>query len=310
VKKRIIIKPPPSIHNYNCEYDDECDSDSESDEESESDSEECDDDDDDDDSDCNNYHRNRRKMAKPNVEAAMVSVAERTSPVCICKKEMQKRAVKFTYNCNKVRCDKCNKKIHDLEAFVYHCPDGKSSYRHRKGYDLCLECGDKQLQFDELRGLLDSVKDYKLERNEQYPVRVTLQYYKATDNGAVNKEIMDDIVKQLEASQKQADFMGSLVTEYDPKRPTQWIKAPKVQKEVKVDSVDENSDEQRRIRSALKKHCGSDWNTFMENFENQQVVDSDLAEIEEEDLKELIPKMGPRKRFWKWMRETQKQKKE
>jgi len=248
----------------------------------------------------------RREAPKPNVEAAMVSVSDRTTPICKCKKELQKRPVKYTDNGLGVRCDGCSKMITDPETFVYHC----IGRRFCNGYNLCLECGDKQLQFDELRGLLDSVKDYKLERNERYPVRVTLQYYKATDNGAVNKEIMDDIVKQLEASQKQADFMGSLVTEYDPKRPTEWIKAPKIQKEVKVDSVDKNGDEQERIRSALKKLCGSDWNTFMENFENQQVVDSDLAEIEEEDLKELIPKMGPRKRFWKWMRETQKQKKE
>merc|ERR1712038_47821 len=108
-------------------------------------------------------------------------------------------------------------------------------------------------QFDELRGLLDSVKDYKLERDERYPVRVTLQYYKATDNGAVNKEIMDDIVKKLEASQKQADFMGSLVTEYDPNRPTEWVDKP--QDEVKEDDSKvekQHEDLYKLIRSALE----------------------------------------------------------
>merc|ERR1712083_170337 len=161
-------------------------------------------------------------------------------------------------------------------------------------------------KFDELRGLLDSVKDYKLERDERYPVRVTLQYYKATDNGAVDKEIMDDIVKQLEASQKQADFMGSLVTEYDPNRPTEWIqKKGNDQDEVKVDLADNDDGEYNQIHSALKEHCGSDWKTFFENFKNEEVKDSDLAEIDGDDLKELIPKMGPRKRFLKWMRENQ-----
>merc|ERR1719242_466798 len=208
---------------------------------------------------------------QPNVEAAMVSVSERTTPTCKCKKELQKRPVKYAYNGLGVNCDGCSKSMNDPETFVYHCTDGKSSYQHRNGYDLCLECGDKQLKFDELRGLLDSVKDYKLERDERYPVRVTLQYYKATDNGAVNKEIMDDIVKQLEASQKQADFMGSLVTEYDPNRPTEWVK--KEQEEVKEDPSVEpgNEDPYKLIRSALAKHCGSDWKTFMEKFENEEV---------------------------------------
>merc|ERR1712048_705740 len=124
---------------------------------------------------------------------------------------------------------------------VYHCPNKEKSWIHPEGFDLCIECGDKQLRFDELRGILKTVKDYKLERNEDYPVRVTLQYYKATDNGAVNKEIMDDIVKQLEASQKQADFMGSLVTEYDPNRPTEWVDKP--QDEVKEDDSKVDGDD-------------------------------------------------------------------
>merc|ERR1719189_1162401 len=139
------------------------------------------------------------------------------------------------YTSTSVRCDQCDKSIKDKEEMIYHCPKAKV-YPHPKGYDLCLECGDKQLQFDELRGLLETVKDYKLKRNEQYPVRVTLQYYKATNNGVVDKEIMDDIVKQLEQSQKQADFMGSLVTEYDPQRPTEWVE----KKEEKIDGAQIN----------------------------------------------------------------------
>merc|ERR1719376_839914 len=193
---------------------------------------------------------------EPNVEAAMVSVSERTKPVCICGQELvqcERQTASSIYGGQSVYCDGCGKTIEGKKTLIYHCLKGKTSYHHRNGYDLCLECGDKQLQFDELRGLMDTVNDYKLQRDEQYPVRVTLQYYKATDNGAVNKEIMDDIVKQLEASQKQADFMGSLVTEYDPKRPTEWIDKP--QDELKVD----DGDEYGQIRAALEKHCGTDW---------------------------------------------------
>merc|ERR550525_1194826 len=66
LKKRIIIKPPPSTYNYESESSDECDSDSDSEYETSegSDSEECDESES---SDGDNYHRNRRRMAKPNV---------------------------------------------------------------------------------------------------------------------------------------------------------------------------------------------------------------------------------------------------
>merc|ERR1719216_857810 len=192
----------------------------------------------------------------------MVSVATRTKPVCKCKKEMDKICLSAAYEGTAVECDGCGKTI--IDEMIYHCPDGKNSYHHRQGHDLCLKCGDKQLKFDELRGLLETVKDYKLERNEEYPVRVTLQYYKATNNGVVNKEIMDDIVKQLEQSQKQADFMGSLVTEYDPKRPTEWIQKGKDDEKIDQQlNLQKDDDQYAQIRNALEKYCGNDWKQFM-----------------------------------------------
>jgi len=234
---------------------------------------------------------------KVNVEAAMVSVAERTKPVCACSKELEKYQIQFAYpdGCGSVSCDECGKTLTDKTDIVYHCPAGKN-YTHKNGYDLCLECGETQLQFDELRGLLDEDTDYKLERDERYPIRCTLQYYKATDNGAVNQEIMDDIVKQLESSQKQADFMGSLVTEYNSNRPTEWVNDQK--------DANDPQDAYKVIRNALKEHCGNDWEQYLANFKQQEVTDGDLNDLQEyteDDLKELIPKMGPRKRFKKWV---------
>jgi len=245
---------------------------------------------------------------RPNVEAAMVSVSERTKPVCRCGKELEKYQVRFAYGGDvKVSCDRCGKEMDGDESIVFHCPDGKTPWQHRNGYDLCVECGDEQLAFDELRGLMDEDSDYALERNQEYPVRVTLQYYKATDNGAVDKEIMDDVVKQLEASQKQSDFMGSLVTEYDPQRPTEWTANPK-QDEAKGDGDgdgdgDGGDGDYGAIRAALEEHGGKDWKTFFQNFQDEEVTDADLEGISADDLKELIPRMGPRNRFKKWMEE-------
>merc|ERR1719244_701708 len=256
--------------------DDSDDSDSEDDSEDDSG-----DDDDDDEEKCVQTNKSR----KPNVEAAMVSVVERTKPVCVCGQNLSKYQVQSacSYTSSSVRCNGCNKLIVGKEESVYHCVAGKI-WRHRDGYNLCIECGDKQLRFDELRGLLDEDEDYVLERNEDYPVRVTLQYYKATDNGAVNKEIMDDLVKQLEASQKQADFMGSLVTEYDTNRPTEWYGKPQDDIKVDFDPVPlpmpvVDGDGSGQIRAALEKHCGKDWKVYLQNFENEEVMDADLDGI-------------------------------
>ncbi len=43
----------------------------------------------------------------------------------------------------------------------------------------------------------------------------------------------------------------------------------------------------------------------MGNFVDQQVNNGDLDALDKDDLKELIPKMGPRKRFKKWLEENQ-----
>ena len=282
----------------------------EEEEESESESSSCDgggmfggDDSDDDDSDDSNCdHRTRSAVTqsvvkpKPNVEAAMVSVAERTQPVYR-GKELQKVQVQSVTNSGTVRCVaiECRKEI-TSEEWVYHC-----AFDNGRIYNLCIECGDKQLLFDELRGLLDEDKHYKLERNEDYPVRVTLQYYKATDNGAVNKEIMDDIVRQIEASQKQADFMGSLVNEYDPNRPTEWYGKPKGD-DSKEEVIVNGDDPFSETAAALQEFCSNQWMDILQKFQDEDVKDSDLKFLEDNDLQELIPKIGPRNRFKCWSR--------
>lgn len=251
----------------------------------------------DDDDDCDDDEDYESKEVA-NVEAAMVSVADRTKPVCVCGTEMQKFQVQFAYDGGQtVQCNGCQKSVAGNEDIVYHCATG--SHRHRNGYDLCLECAQKQLRYDELRGMLEHDATYVLERNEDYPVRVTLQYYKATDNGVVNKQIMDDIVKQLEASQKQADFMGSLVTEYNPNRPTEWVN--------KEDDAKEE-DPYREIRAALREHCGKKAEaTYAKNFEEEEVTDMDLDDLSTNDLETLITKIGPRNKFKKWMAKRGKQ---
>ena len=80
--------------------------------------------------------------------------------------------------------------------------------------------GDEEGPFTEIGGL-------KIERDERYPVRVTVQFYKATSNGVVGNEDMDMIKKTINDVYKHADFVGSLVVpEGDKARPTAWERIP------------------------------------------------------------------------------------
>ena len=66
-----------------------------------------------------------------------------------------------------------------------------------------------------------------LVRDPQFPIRITVQFYKATSNGVVGNEDMDLIKKTINDVYKHADFVGSLVVPAgDKARPTAWETIP------------------------------------------------------------------------------------
>lgn len=70
--------------------------------------------------------------------------------------------------------------------------------------------------FQEMRGL-------RLERDDRFPVRVTVQFYRATSNGVLSDQDIDDVHDQIARVYDEADFVGSLVVpESDRTRPTDW----------------------------------------------------------------------------------------
>jgi hypothetical protein len=74
------------------------------------------------------------------------------------------------------------------------------------------------------RGDFVEINDLEIERDPRFPVRVTLQFYKTTDNGIIDEGVMKTIAKQIEDSRKNADFIGSLVIGGITDRPTEHIK--------------------------------------------------------------------------------------
>jgi hypothetical protein len=73
-----------------------------------------------------------------------------------------------------------------------------------------------------VEGPFTEIADLAIERDARFPVRVTVQFYKATSNGVVSPEDMSAIAAQIDRVYAEARYVGSLVTEGDTGRPTEW----------------------------------------------------------------------------------------
>lgn len=65
-----------------------------------------------------------------------------------------------------------------------------------------------------------------IERDPRFPVRVTVQFYKATSNGVVTAADVAALRRQIDRVYADADWVGSLVVDGPRGRPTEWAPAP------------------------------------------------------------------------------------
>ncbi len=73
----------------------------------------------------------------------------------------------------------------------------------------------------EVEGPFIEIDGLDIERDERFPIRVTVQFYKATSNGVVSAGDMEEIAAQIDRVYEDADYVGSLVTEGPSERPTE-----------------------------------------------------------------------------------------
>lgn len=77
-------------------------------------------------------------------------------------------------------------------------------------------------------GKFDEGHNLRLERDTRFPVRITVQFYKATSNGVVSDIDLDSISRSIGSVYEHAEFVGSLVLpENDARRPTAWQRVPR-----------------------------------------------------------------------------------
>lgn len=94
-------------------------------------------------------------------------------------------------------------------------PPGAHVYAYAVAALADIGHGDLEGPFTELAGL-------PIERDPRFPVRVTVQFYKATSNGVLASADVASIKAQVKRVYKEADYVGSLVTHGYTGRPTEW----------------------------------------------------------------------------------------
>jgi hypothetical protein len=97
----------------------------------------------------------------------------------------------------------------------------KSTNKHRLECDRESNIEHAIIKVGKEEGDFPTFNNLEIERNTDYPVRVTLQYYKATSNGVINNEDIESIFSQLKESRKYATAIGSLVVS-DSNRTTEF----------------------------------------------------------------------------------------
>lgn len=77
------------------------------------------------------------------------------------------------------------------------------------------------------RGPFEEGANLRLERDDRFPIRITVQFYKATSNGVADEKDLDGIASNIGSVYEHASFVGSLVVpQGDRLRPTEWQKIP------------------------------------------------------------------------------------
>ncbi|MGB6167415.1 MAG: hypothetical protein WBF52_07490, partial [Geitlerinemataceae cyanobacterium] len=74
----------------------------------------------------------------------------------------------------------------------------------------------------EVEGPFTEIDNLAIERDPDFPIRVTVQFYKATSNGVVSERDMQDIRQQIARVYADADYVGSLVVDGPTDRPTEY----------------------------------------------------------------------------------------
>jgi hypothetical protein len=81
---------------------------------------------------------------------------------------------------------------------------------------------DAVIGHGKVEGPFTEIDDLKIKRDPKFPVRVTVQFYKATSNGIVDDDDVAQIATQINRVYRDHKYVGSLVVDGPRDRPTEY----------------------------------------------------------------------------------------
>jgi hypothetical protein len=118
-----------------------------------------------------------------------------------------------------------------------------------------------------VEGPFTEIDGLKIERDPDFPIRVTVQFYKATSNGVISEADVEEIADQIQRVYDEADYVGSLVVDGPSDRPTEY--------------------------DGSKVEPDDWWDAFWRRFEANTGLDR-------EDAYDLWRRLGFRAWYWPW----------
>lgn len=138
--------------------------------------------------------------------------------------------------------------------------DGGSGIEYQKSQS---DVEEAVIGHGKVEGPYTEIDNLEIERDPKFPIRVTVQFYKATSNGVVSESDMAEIKAQIDRVYKNASYVGSLVVDGDKGRPTAY-EGPKFEPPDWWDAFwrrhHKNTGQTRRDAiTMLRKLYGTEW---------------------------------------------------
>lgn len=117
--------------------------------------------------------------------------------------------------------------LHGLDMVMESAPMGASGAGggHLRRTRETSDVERAVLGHGETEGPFVEINRQRLERDPRFPIRVTVQFYRATSNGVVSQADLSAMHAEIERVYAEGDWVGSLVVPEGPReRPTDWIR--------------------------------------------------------------------------------------
>ncbi|MBS2039367.1 hypothetical protein JST97_30560 [bacterium] len=89
-------------------------------------------------------------------------------------------------------------------------------------YQMTSDVENAVIGHGKIEGPYTEIDNMAIERDPRFPIRVTVQFYKATSNGVVSEKDLASIATQINQVYADGDYVGSLVTGGQTQRPTEY----------------------------------------------------------------------------------------